>query len=219
MSPDCPPPTVVQGVIHTTPPPPKSESSVTNQKVSSIKATKGLFQYCLFNPCPLYRFLFLHEVKLLNFHPRLNNLIKIEPLYFLFLFNSINFKRKMEIESKLMSPKSRTGLTKKHEKSPVLNVRKNNSINTALKANQTTSTTTVTTNQQQQQQQPHHHHANEQLQKKTLTHKTQTQTQSPKQQASYTVTPDNMSTVSSDDDSEHFSADKLKTIRNKAAQR
>lgn len=121
----------------------------------------------------------------------------------------------MEIESKLMSPKSRTGLTKKHEKSPVLNVRKNNSINTALKANQTTSTTTVTTNQQQQQ--PHHHHANEQLQKKTLAHKTQTQ--SPKQQASYTVTPDNMSTVSSDDDSEHFSADKLKTIRNKAAQR
>lgn len=42
MSPDCPPSNVVQGVIHTTPPP-KSESSVTNQKVSSIKATKGLF--------------------------------------------------------------------------------------------------------------------------------------------------------------------------------
>lgn len=112
-----------------------------------------------------------------------------------------------------MSPKSRTALTKKHEKSPVLNVRKNNSINTALKANQTT--TTTTTNQQ------HHHHTNEQLQsqKKTLTNKSQMQTQSPKQQASYTVTPDNMSTVSSDDDSEHFSADKLKTIRNKAAQR
>lgn len=121
----------------------------------------------------------------------------------------------MEIESKLMSPKSRTGLTKKHEKSPVLNVRKNNSINTALKANQSTTSTT----NQQQQQQNHHHHANEQLQKKTLTHKSQMQSQSPKQQASYTVTPDNMSTVSSDDDSEHFSADKLKTIRNKAAQR
>lgn len=120
-----------------------------------------------------------------------------------------------------MSPKSRTTLTKKHEKSPVLNVRKNNSINTALKANQTTTTITTTTTNYHHQQQQHHYHANEQLQyqKKTLTHKTQTHTQSPKQQASYTVTPDNMSTVSSDDDSEHFSADKLKTIRNKAAQR
>lgn len=100
-----------------------------------------------------------------------------------------------------MSPKSRTLLTKKHEKSPVLNVRKNNSINTALKANQTTN----------------HQHNESPSQKKTLAHKTQSP--SPKQQASYTVTPDNMSNVSSDDDSDHFSADKLKTIRNKAAQR
>lgn len=108
-----------------------------------------------------------------------------------------------------MSPKSRTSLAKKQEKSPVLNVRKNNSINTALKANQTN--------------QLH----NESLhQKKTLAQKTQSPTppqsaQAPasKQPASYTVTPDNMSNVSSDDDSDHFSADKLKTIRNKAAQR
>lgn len=41
MSPDCPPPNVVQGVIHTTPP--KSEASLPNQKVSSIKSTKGMF--------------------------------------------------------------------------------------------------------------------------------------------------------------------------------
>lgn len=101
-----------------------------------------------------------------------------------------------------MSPKSRTSLTKKHEKSPVLNVRKNNTINTALKANQSTN---------------HHHTEPPSCQKKTLAQKTQSP--SPKQPASYTVTPDNMSTVSSDDDSDHFSADKLKTIRNKAAQR
>lgn len=101
-----------------------------------------------------------------------------------------------------MSPKSRTSLTKKHEKSPILNVRKNNSINTALKANQTNT---------------NNHSTDSPNQKKTLAQKTQSP--SPKQQASYTVTPDNMSTVSSDDDSDHFSADKLKTIRNKAAQR
>lgn len=41
MSPDCPPPSVVQGVNHTTPPS-KTESALTNQKVSSIKATKGV---------------------------------------------------------------------------------------------------------------------------------------------------------------------------------
>ncbi|XP_055303021.1 centrosomal protein of 97 kDa [Sitodiplosis mosellana] len=145
MSPDCPPLNVVhQSVIHSTP---KTEPSLPNQKVSSIKSTK---------------------------------------------------------ESKLMSPKSRTSLTKKQEKSPVLNVRKNNSINTALKAHQTTN----------------HSHSDSPSVKKTLAHKTQ----SPppllapvKQSVSYT--PDNMSNVSSDDDSDHFSADKLKTIRNKAAQR
>lgn len=100
-----------------------------------------------------------------------------------------------------MSPKSRTALTKKQEKSPVLNIRKNNSINTALKANQTTN----------------QHQSDAQNPKKTVTHKTQSPI--PKQQASYTVTPDNLSNVSSDDDSDHFNADKLKTIRNKAAQR
>lgn len=106
-----------------------------------------------------------------------------------------------------MSPKSRTSLTKKQEKSPVLNVRKNNSINTALKANHTTNQS----------------HSESPNQKKNLAHKTQSSPTPPpppapaKQHTSYT--PDNMSNVSSDDDSDHFSADKLKTIRNKAAQR
>lgn len=101
-----------------------------------------------------------------------------------------------------MSPRSRTSLTKKQEKSPVLNVRKNNSINTALRANQTTN----------------HLHSESPSQKKTLAHKTKSPTPlSVKQSASYTS--DNMSNLSSDDDSDHFSADKLKTIRNKAAQR
>lgn len=106
-----------------------------------------------------------------------------------------------------MSPKSRTALTKKQEKSPVLNVRKNNSINSALKANQATN---------QAQSETHI------TQKKHLAHKTQSpppSLPSVKQQTSHAVTPDNMSNVSSDDDSDHFSADKLKTIRNKAAQR
>lgn len=100
---------------------------------------------------------------------------------------------------------NRSSLTKKQEKSPVLNVRKNNSINTALKANHL--------NQ--------HHHVEPQHQRKSLMN----QSQSPppprqhQQQSSYTVTPDNMSTVSSDDDSDHINVDKLKTIRNKAAQR
>lgn len=109
-----------------------------------------------------------------------------------------------------MSPKSRTVLTKKQEKSPVLNIRKNNSINSALKANQATN---------QAQSEAH-------TQKKNLAHKTQSpppssssSLPSAKQQTSHAVTPDNMSNVSSDDDSDHFSADKLKTIRNKAAQR
>lgn len=108
-----------------------------------------------------------------------------------------------------MSPKSRTSLTKKQEKSPVLNVRKNNSINTALKANQSTN----------------HSHSESLSQKRSLANKTQSPPPPPpplvvppvKQQTGFT--PDNMSNVSSDDDSDHFSADKLKTIRNKAAQR
>lgn len=97
-------------------------------------------------------------------------------------------------------------MTKKPEKSPILNVRKNNSINTALKANQTTNQT----------------HSDSQIMKKSFVHKTQSPPptlQQPKQQNSYTVTPDNMSNISSDDDSDQFSADKLKTIRNKGAQR
>lgn len=106
-----------------------------------------------------------------------------------------------------MTPRvNRSALSKKQEKSPVLNVRKNNSINTALKANQNI-------NQNHQNESPQ--------QRKIMT----SQSQSPpsfnvkQQQSSYTVTPDNMSAVSSDDDSDHINVDKLKTIRNKAAQR
>lgn len=45
MSPDCPPPNVGhQHVLHSTPlaTPPKTETSMPNQKVSSIKSTKGV---------------------------------------------------------------------------------------------------------------------------------------------------------------------------------
>lgn len=108
-----------------------------------------------------------------------------------------------------MTPKvNRSALSKKQEKSPVLNVRKNNSINTALKA---------VTNQNIN----HNHQIESPQQRKIMTN----QSQLPpsfnvkQQQSSYTVTPDSMSAVSSDDDSDHINVDKLKTIRNKAAQR
>lgn len=93
-------------------------------------------------------------------------------------------------------------MTKKQEKSPVLNVRKNNSINTVLKANQ-------------------QHHVESHHQRKQLTTQSPPPTQQQPKQANsnFTVTPDNMSTVSSDDDSDHINVDKLKTIRNKAAQK
>lgn len=106
-----------------------------------------------------------------------------------------------------MTPRvNRSALSKKQEKSPVLNVRKNNSINSALKANQHIN---------------HSHQIESPQQRKIMTN----QSQSPpsfnakQQQSSYTVTPDNMSAVSSDDDSDNINVDKLKTIRNKAAQR
>lgn len=108
-----------------------------------------------------------------------------------------------------MTPRvNRSALSKKQEKSPVLNVRKNNSINTALKANQNI-------NQNHQNESPQ--------QRKIMTNQSQSPTsfnvKQHQQQSSYTVTPDNMSAVSSDDDSDHINVDKLKTIRNKAAQR
>lgn len=110
---------------------------------------------------------------------------------------------------------NRISLTKKQEKSPVLNVRKNNSINAALKANQNCSQhhhVEVGSGQhQQQQQQPQH----QKTQKMQISHSSSP----PPQSHSYSVTPDNMSAVSSDDDSDHINVDKLKTIRSKAAQR
>lgn len=112
-------------------------------------------------------------------------------------------------ESKLTSPKvSRTMLAKRLEKSPVLNVRKNNSINAALKANANL----------------YGEHSSKHLQK-SATHAGVHQisgapvpasTQS-HQQSYSSATPDNMSAVSSDDDSDHINVDKLKTIRCKAA--
>lgn len=125
------------------------------------------------------------------------------------------------IESKLTSPKiNRTSVTKRQEKSPVLNVRKNNSINTALKASA-----------------HHQHHGDEHILSTTSklhknivhsaspppatsipVHQTTTQL-SQTVNRSYSATPDNMSAVSSDDDSDHINVEKLKTIRSKAAQR
>lgn len=97
-------------------------------------------------------------------------------------------------------------LAKRQEKSPVLNVRKNNSINAALKANANL----------------YGEHSSKHLQK-SATHagvhqisSTSASTQS-HQQSYSSATPDNMSAVSSDDDSDHINVDKLKTIRCKAA--
>lgn len=105
---------------------------------------------------------------------------------------------------------NRTTLTKRQEKSPVLNVRKNNTINAALKANANL----------------HGEHSSKHLQK-PATHSgvhqiastaalAPTSIQSHQQNYS-SATPDNMSAVSSDDDSDHVNVDKLKTIRSKAA--
>lgn len=99
-------------------------------------------------------------------------------------------------------------LAKRQEKSPVLNVRKNNSINAALKANATL----------------HGEHSAKHL-PKSATHSGVHQIASATAPASTqlhqqnysSATPDNMSTVSSDDDSDHINVDKLKTIRSKAA--
>lgn len=103
---------------------------------------------------------------------------------------------------------SRTMAAKRQEKSPVLNVRKNNSINAALKANANL----------------HGEHSSKH-QQKSATHSGVHQiasvaapasTQSHLQSYS-SATPDNMSALSSDDDSDHINVDKLKKIRSKAA--
>lgn len=117
--------------------------------------------------------------------------------------------RFLSAESKLTSPKvNRTMFAKRQEKSPVLNVRKNNSINAALKANL------------------HGEHSSKHLQK-SATHSgvhhqiasatAATVSNQSQHQNFSSATPDNMSTVSSDDDSDHINVDKLKTIRSKAA--
>lgn len=107
-------------------------------------------------------------------------------------------------ESKLTSPKiNRATSAKRQEKSPVLNVRKNNSINAALKASASAL-----------------HENNTKLPPKSATHSAvqhHTNTANVSNQSSHRDTPDNMSAVSSDDDSDHINVDKLKTIRSKAA--
>lgn len=126
--------------------------------------------------------------------------------YFLSLFLEFSF---LPIESKLTSPKvSRTMAAKRQEKSPVLNVRKNNSINAALKANANL----------------HGEHSSKHQQKSATysgVHQMASvaapaSTQSHLQNYS-SATPDNMSALSSDDDSDHINVDKLKKIRSKAA--
>lgn len=118
-------------------------------------------------------------------------------------------------ESKLTSPKiNRTVATKqqqRQEKSPVLNVRKNNSINAALKANQNHSghhhsdiMTTSTPKHQKNVQQ---------------THRASPPPSQP-QPVQHTPPPmDDSNLVSSDDDSDNINVDKLKTIHSRAAQR
>lgn len=67
MSPDCPPPNVVQGVIHTTTPK-STESMMPNQKVSSIKTTKG---WCISHNKlihPLMQFLLVFILKKITFN-------------------------------------------------------------------------------------------------------------------------------------------------------
>lgn len=183
MSPDCPPlgvSSVHQRSTSNIPTNANSNAS-PNNKLTSLKSNRGTYTFNIDNRLRLLH----HSHLFLHFHHRL--------------------------ESKLTSPKvNRTNLTKRQEKSPVLNVRKNNSINTALKANASL----------------HGEHASKLLQK-SATHSgvhqidsTNTPAPSSKQshQPNYaSTTPDNMSAVSSDDDSDHINVDKLKTIRSKAA--
>lgn len=91
---------------------------------------------------------------------------------------------------------TRTSATKKtNEKSPVLNVRKNNTINAALKAN---------LHVDQQKKQKPTEHASSPL---------------PPQPIHSVAIDNNAAEASSDDDSDHINIDKLKKIRSKAAQK
>lgn len=196
MSPDCPPtntPTVQHKVHQTNS---HSNTSTPNNKVSAMKVNKG---------------------KNKNFF---SGTMRPYHTFFTAIFSTL------QLESKLASPKiNRTSVSKRQEKSPVLNVRKNNSINAALKANQNAAAAA-------------HHHVNENVLSTATSklHKNVIHSGSPTppikskdttalvaaQQTmnhSYSPTPDDMSTVSSDDDSDHINVEKLRTIRSKAAQR
>lgn len=99
-------------------------------------------------------------------------------------------------------------LAKRQEKSPVLNVRKNNSINAALKAN----ANLYGEHSSKHVQKSAAHAGVHQISSTAVPASTQSH-----QQNYSSGTPDNMSAVSSDDDSDHINVDKLKTIRCKAA--
>lgn len=118
------------------------------------------------------------------------------------------------LESKLTSPKiNRPTAAKRQEKSPVLNVRKNNSINTALTTNNPANNThhgdLMTSTPKHQKGLPPLHRA------------------SPPPPLPPALPPvhhtppsiDNSNVASSDDDSDNINVDKLKTIHSKAAQR
>lgn len=147
--------------------PPKAMSTsltAPNNKISALKSTKGKCQ---------------------------SGIETTQPTTKLFPFS----------ESKLVSPKSvsRPSLPKKtqeksHEKSPVLNVRKNNTINAALKANL---------------------HADQQARLRNANHAGSP----PPPQQLHSATPEHATDASSDDDSDHINVDKLKKIRSKAAQK
>lgn len=108
----------------------------------------------------------------------------------------------------MTSPKiNRPAAAKRQEKSPVLNVRKNNSINAAL-ANPTNNThhgDLMTSTPKHQKSLPPIHRASP---------------PPPPPPVQHTPPPiDDSNLVSSDDDSDNINVDKLKTIHSKAAQR
>lgn len=133
----------------------------------------------------------------------------IRSLSFADFRNSTSFFDFSRTESKLASPKvNRTMMAKRQEKSPVLNVRKNNSINAALKAN----ANLYGEHSSKHVQKSGPHAGVHQISSTAVPASTQSH-----QQRYSSATPDNMSAVSSDDDSDHINVDKLKTIRCKAA--
>lgn len=119
------------------------------------------------------------------------------------------------------------------EKSPVLKVRKNNTINAALKASQNNSGHTIVDAAKPVRNLPPIHRATPSPPQQHQQHQQQQQLpqqqqsapeNSPAQLVAHTPPPpslhaDDAHSLSSDDDSDHINVDKLKTIHNKVAQK